>query len=122
REPEAGGDRRGAVRPGCGGSARGADAGRCRALGFDEPSAAGQRCRGGVPGQAVDAGDRIDPQPGRAADPDRPARVMMRPAKLVQRFLLPGFVISIIYALRFRAMVSPRAEVELSPLLKLGKG
>jgi acetyltransferase-like isoleucine patch superfamily enzyme len=47
---------------------------------------------------------------------------MMRPAKLVQRFLLPSFVISIIYALRFRAMVSPRAEVELSPLLKLGKG
>jgi UDP-3-O-[3-hydroxymyristoyl] glucosamine N-acyltransferase len=47
---------------------------------------------------------------------------MMRPAKLVQRFLLPGFVISIIYGLRFRAMISPRAEVELSPLLKLGKG
>jgi len=47
---------------------------------------------------------------------------MMRPAKLVQRFLLPGFVISIVYAARFRAMVSPRAEVELSPLLKLGKG
>ena len=47
---------------------------------------------------------------------------MMRPAKLVQRFLLPRFVISIIYALRFGAMISPRAEVELSPLLKLGKG
>jgi acetyltransferase-like isoleucine patch superfamily enzyme len=47
---------------------------------------------------------------------------MMRPAKLAQRFLLPSFVISLIYAFRFRAMVSPRAEVELSPLLKLGKG
>jgi acetyltransferase-like isoleucine patch superfamily enzyme len=47
---------------------------------------------------------------------------MMRPAKLLQRFLLPGFVISIVYAVRFRAMVSPRAEVELSPHLKLGKG
>jgi acetyltransferase-like isoleucine patch superfamily enzyme len=47
---------------------------------------------------------------------------MMRPAKLAQRFLLPSFVISLIYALRFRALVSPRAEVELSPLLKLGKG
>jgi len=46
----------------------------------------------------------------------------MRTAKLVQRFLLPGFVISIIYGLRFSAGVSPRAEVELSPLLKLGKG
>jgi acetyltransferase-like isoleucine patch superfamily enzyme len=47
---------------------------------------------------------------------------MMRPAKLVQRFLLPSFAISLIYAFRFRALVSPRAEVELSPLLKLGKG
>lgn len=47
---------------------------------------------------------------------------MMRPAKLVQRFLLPGSVISIIYGLRFGAMVSPRAEVEFSRLLKLGKG
>jgi acetyltransferase-like isoleucine patch superfamily enzyme len=47
---------------------------------------------------------------------------MMRPAKLVQRFLLPSSVISLIYAFRFRAMVSPRAEVELSPLLKLGRG
>lgn len=46
----------------------------------------------------------------------------MRPAKLVQRFLLPSFVITLIYAFRFSAMVSPRAEVELSPLLKLGKG
>jgi acetyltransferase-like isoleucine patch superfamily enzyme len=47
---------------------------------------------------------------------------MMRPAKLAQRFLLPSFVISIVYAFRFGAMVSPRAEVELSPFLKLGKG
>jgi acetyltransferase-like isoleucine patch superfamily enzyme len=46
----------------------------------------------------------------------------MRPGMLVQRFLLPSFVISIIYALRFGAVVSPRAEVELSPRLKLGKG
>jgi acetyltransferase-like isoleucine patch superfamily enzyme len=47
---------------------------------------------------------------------------MMRPAKLAQRFLLPSFVMSLIYAFRFRALVSPRAEVELSPLVKLGKG
>jgi hypothetical protein len=40
---------------------------------------------------------------------------MMRPAKLVQRFLLPSFVISLIYVFRFRAMVSPRAKVEVSP-------
>ena len=47
---------------------------------------------------------------------------MIRTAKLVQRFLLPRFVISLVYAVRFRALVSPRAEVELSPLLKLGEG
>lgn len=47
---------------------------------------------------------------------------MMGAAKLARRFLLPRFVISVIYALRFGAGVSPRAEVELSPLLSLGKG
>jgi acetyltransferase-like isoleucine patch superfamily enzyme len=47
---------------------------------------------------------------------------MMRPAKLLQRFVLPSFVISLIYAFRYGALISPRAEVELSPLLKLGKG
>jgi acetyltransferase-like isoleucine patch superfamily enzyme len=48
---------------------------------------------------------------------------MMRPAKLVQRFVLPSFVVSLIYAFRFRALVSPRAAVELSPRLELvGKG
>ncbi|MEM7025117.1 MAG: acyltransferase [Pseudomonadota bacterium] len=46
----------------------------------------------------------------------------MRLNKLAQRFLLPGFVISIIYALRFGAMASPRAEVEFTSNLKLGKG
>jgi acetyltransferase-like isoleucine patch superfamily enzyme len=39
-----------------------------------------------------------------------------------QRFLLPGFVVSLYYYLRDRATVSPRAEVELSPLLRFGRG
>jgi acetyltransferase-like isoleucine patch superfamily enzyme len=47
---------------------------------------------------------------------------MMSPAKLLQRFFVPSFVISLVYAFRFGALVSSRAEVELSPLLKLGKG
>ncbi|MGH6918688.1 MAG: acyltransferase [Geminicoccaceae bacterium] len=47
---------------------------------------------------------------------------MIRPAKLARRFLLPRFVISLVYAVRFHALVSPRAEVDLSPLIKLGKG
>lgn len=47
---------------------------------------------------------------------------MISAAKAIQRFLLPRLVISIIYALRFGALVSPRAEVELSPHVKFGKG
>jgi acetyltransferase-like isoleucine patch superfamily enzyme len=47
---------------------------------------------------------------------------MISMAKLARRFLLPRFVISAVYALRFGAGVSPRAEVELSQFLKLGKG
>lgn len=46
----------------------------------------------------------------------------MRLKKIIQRFLVPSFVITIIYAMRYKCMVSPRAEVELSPLLKIGKG
>lgn len=42
--------------------------------------------------------------------------------KTLQRFLLPGFAVTVIYYLRFRCMVSPRAEVELSPRLTIGEG
>jgi len=46
----------------------------------------------------------------------------MKLKKVIQRFLVPSFVITIIYAIKYKCMVSPRAEVELSPLLKIGKG
>ncbi|MFW2440083.1 MAG: acyltransferase [Arenicellales bacterium] len=46
----------------------------------------------------------------------------MKLKKIAQRFLVPSFVITIIYAVKYKCMVSPRAEVELSPLLKIGKG
>lgn len=46
----------------------------------------------------------------------------MKLKKVIQRFLVPSFVITIIYAFKYKCMVSPRAEVELSPLLKIGKG
>ena len=35
---------------------------------------------------------------------------------------MPSFLVTIVYALKYRCMVSPRAEVELSPLLKIGRG
>jgi len=42
--------------------------------------------------------------------------------RVARRFLVPAFVRTIIYRLRFRAFVSPRAEVDLSDRLILGKG
>jgi acetyltransferase-like isoleucine patch superfamily enzyme len=40
----------------------------------------------------------------------------------IRRFLIPGFVVQWIYFLRCRALVSARAEVELSSKARLGKG
>ena len=40
----------------------------------------------------------------------------------LRRFLTPGPVVSLLCYFRFGAKVSPRAEIDLSPLLKLGKG
>lgn len=46
----------------------------------------------------------------------------MRAALLVRRFLLPAPAVSLLCWLRFQARVSPRAEVEWSPKLTLGRG
>src|SRR5690606_34458378 len=49
-------------------------------------------------------------------------RTRLRSAGLVvRRFLVPGFVVSLYALLRFRSAVSARAEVELSPHLRLGR-
>jgi acetyltransferase-like isoleucine patch superfamily enzyme len=42
--------------------------------------------------------------------------------KVIQRFLVPSFVVTLIYLVRYRCKVSPRAEVELSPRLRIGEG
>jgi len=42
--------------------------------------------------------------------------------KIVRRFFVPPFWVTLHFAVGSRCMVSPRAEVELSPLLKIGKG
>lgn len=39
-----------------------------------------------------------------------------------RRFLMPRILVSIYYYLKFGAKISPRAEVELSPNLKFGRG
>lgn len=46
----------------------------------------------------------------------------MEARKVVQRFLVPSFVVTVYYLLRYGCKISPRAEVELSPRLRIGKG
>ena len=44
----------------------------------------------------------------------------MQPLKLIRRFLMPSIGVTLIIYVRSRAMISPRAEVELSPQLSIG--
>ena len=46
----------------------------------------------------------------------------MQAGKFIRRFFLPTPLLTLIYMLKFKAKVSPRAEVELSPYLILGQG
>lgn len=46
----------------------------------------------------------------------------MRVTTVLRRFFLPGWYVTLVCLWRFRAQVSPRAEVELSPMLRLGRG
>jgi acetyltransferase-like isoleucine patch superfamily enzyme len=56
------------------------------------------------------------------APPQEAARTRKRSVGLVvRRFLVPSFVVSLYALVRFRSAVSTRAEVELSPNLKLGR-
>jgi acetyltransferase-like isoleucine patch superfamily enzyme len=52
--------------------------------------------------------------------PDGAAEARRPTGALLRRFLVPAPLVTAICWLRFRAFVSPRAEVELSPLLRLG--
>ena len=45
----------------------------------------------------------------------------MKFKKIVQRFLVPGSLLSIYYFYKYRCMVSPRAEIEFGPLLTIGR-
>ena len=46
----------------------------------------------------------------------------MRIGTVLRRFLVPGFVVTIHAWLKYRCQVSPRAEVEITPFLKIGPG
>ena len=45
----------------------------------------------------------------------------MKGSKIVRRFLVPSFIVSIIYAMKHGCLISPRAEVELTSNLTIGK-
>jgi acetyltransferase-like isoleucine patch superfamily enzyme/uncharacterized membrane protein YbhN (UPF0104 family) len=68
-----------------------------------------------LPGAFFFFGDRSRHDVPRASGPPSRAR------KMVQRFLLPQFVISVWYWIGSRSTISPRAEVELSPNLHFGR-
>lgn len=46
----------------------------------------------------------------------------MKPINTLRRFLIPSFVVTAVYLLKHKCKISPNAEVELNPLLKMGKG
>lgn len=45
----------------------------------------------------------------------------MQIRKIIQRFMIPASLISAIYYVKFRCICSPNAEVEMSPLLTIGR-
>lgn len=61
---------------------------------------------------------------GGAGDPPEvvPERRDVRRRALLRRFLVPAPLVTALAWVRFRAFVSPRAEVELTPHLALGRG
>ncbi|MEM7503186.1 MAG: acyltransferase [Pseudomonadota bacterium] len=46
----------------------------------------------------------------------------LNPGKLAKRVLTPGFVVSLVYYLRYGAKISPKSEVELSDNFTMGPG
>lgn len=45
----------------------------------------------------------------------------MKAGTVIRRFLIPSIFVSAYYYLKFRCIISPRAEVELSSLLEIGR-
>ena len=72
------------------------------------------------------ASPEADPPPISAPQmeplPRRKRAHAMKLVILVRRFLVPPIVVTAICLVRYRSFVSTRAEVELSPLLRIGKG
>lgn len=46
----------------------------------------------------------------------------MKLTKALKRFLIPSLVVTVIYLLKYKCKVSPRAEVDLTDFLVIGKG
>lgn len=63
---------------------------------------------------------RTEAGPTTAEQEALPGKRKLRLGKLARRFLVPSFAASLYYFWRYGAKVSPRAEVEISPLLTFG--
>ena len=50
-----------------------------------------------------------------------PERIGMKLGTLLRRFLVPGFVVTLWGMWKYGARISPKAEVEITPNLRLGK-
>ena len=46
----------------------------------------------------------------------------MKTAEIIRRFMIPSFVVTLVYLFKFHCKVSPRAEVDLNSLMKIGRG
>ena len=46
----------------------------------------------------------------------------MKTIDIIRRFMVPSFVVTLVYLVKFRCKVSPRAEVDLNSFMKIGHG
>jgi acetyltransferase-like isoleucine patch superfamily enzyme len=46
----------------------------------------------------------------------------MRAGTVLRRFLTPGFVVTLRGYFKYRCLISPKAEVEITPMLAIGRG
>lgn len=46
----------------------------------------------------------------------------LRRGRMLLRVALPGFAVSLLYWIKYRCFISPKAEVDFDPLIRIGRG
>ena len=54
--------------------------------------------------------------------PNQDDTMVLNPTQYIKRILTPGWVVTLYYFYKFRAKFSPKAEIEISDNLKVGRG